>query len=155
MISSRILPPAIALAAPLLMAPTCVNAESAFEGRVQETYCREDVPVRVVVSNHRMSGLRPTALLGVYNVLDGKGTVLKRVRLNPGDSIVLAATIPWTQLAGQRGRHFVITADVGHIDHGHTAPGTTLTWESYDAALGGTTLRLFSRATRSFTICKR
>jgi hypothetical protein len=148
-----IVAPAILFAAPLLMAPTCANSEVSVEALDKEVYCNEDVTVRAVVSNPASSSITPSALLGLFSVTTSRATILRRVDLGAGDSIVLSATIPWSQLADHRGEFFNIVADIGLMDPDVTNPGSTLSLETYVTALGSMS-NLYGRATRSFMVCE-
>ena len=145
----------LGLAAPVLMAPDCGSSSSAqFQGSPKEIYCNENVPVSAVLSALPSSGYGGTGVLGVFG-LDGKVRILRRVELVRGDSVVLNATIPWSELSMHRGGTFTFFADVAlfKADSGVTE-GSILTIQSYSAALGGTTVPLFARETLAFGVCK-
>lgn len=145
----------LGLAAPALMAPDCGSSSSArFQGSPKEIYCNEDVPVSAIVSALPSSGYGGTGVLGLFGV-DGNLRILRRVELNRGDSVVLNATIPWSDLSTHRGATFTFFADIALIkaDSGVTE-GSSLTLESYDMALGGTVSWLLARETLAFGVCK-
>lgn len=138
---------------PLLMAPTC-NHQVEFTGGQKASYCFEDVPVVARATADALGSLRGSAVLGLYNVTEGTGEVLQKLDINPGDSLAISATIPWSKLANHRGEGFAVVVDVGSFKRGTVTPGSTITDDTYYAALNDSLVFLYARATRSFDVCK-